>query len=54
MSVSRVVATELDVAMQDFLSHKRAIRSRNHEDRESFLKDPVSFDKIQDPVFWVD
>lgn len=54
MSVSRVVATDLDVAMQDFLTHKRAIRSRNREDRESFLKDPVSFDKIQDPVFWVD
>jgi hypothetical protein len=54
MSVSRVVATELDVAMQEYLSHKRFIRSHSLEDRESFLKDPITFDKLHDPVFWVD
>jgi hypothetical protein len=54
MSVSRVVATELDVAMREYLSHKRFIRSHSLEDRESFLKDPVTFDQLQDPVFWVD
>jgi hypothetical protein len=54
MSVSRVVATELDVATWEYLSHKRYIRSRSLEDRESFLKDPITFDKLQDPVFWVD
>jgi hypothetical protein len=36
------------------LSHKWAIRSHNHKDRKSFIKDPITFDKIQDPVFWVD
>jgi hypothetical protein len=54
MSVSRVVTTELDVAMQEYLLHKRFIRSCSLEDRESFLKDPITFDKLQDPVFWVD
>ena len=35
-------------------THKRFIRFRSLEDRESFLKDPVTFDNLQDPVFWVD
>jgi hypothetical protein len=54
MSVSRVVVTDLNDAMRGYLTHKRCIRSRSLEDRESFLKDPVMFNKLQYPVFWVD
>jgi hypothetical protein len=41
MSVSRVVAADLFDAMRGYLTHKRFIRSRSLEDRESFLKDPL-------------
>ncbi len=34
--------------------HKNFIRSRPLEDRESLLKDPMTFDQLQDPAFWVD
>jgi hypothetical protein len=50
MSVSKVVATDLNDAMRGYLTHKTFIKSRWLEDRESFLKDPVMFDKLQDPV----
>ncbi len=54
ISVSRVVATDFNDAMKGYLTHKRFIQSRALEDRESFLKNPITFDKLQDPVFWVD
>lgn len=42
------------VALGNFLEHKRNLLSRSVEDRDTFLKDPVSLDYIEDPVFWVD
>ncbi len=56
MYVSRVAAADLDAAVRGYLTHKGFVQSCQSciEDRKSFLKDPVTFDKLQDPMFWVD